>query len=76
MNKYYKTFLKDAERVSFDMKHRKTIKFNMSKYDAAVAKGMLRYKDVEKGKQFVAEKKREALKNLDSNLLLFEKEIS
>ena len=48
MNKYYKQFLVDSERVSFDLKHRKTIKFNMSKYDAAVEKGFLRYKNKEK----------------------------
>jgi len=72
MNKYYKKFLIDAERVSFDLKHRKTIKFNMSKYDAAVEKGFLRYKDKEKAKESAAYKKREALKVLDESLLKFE----
>ena len=33
-------FKKDAARVSFDEKHRKTIRFNMGKYYAAVAKAL------------------------------------
>jgi L-lactate dehydrogenase complex protein LldF len=76
MNKHYKKFLKDADRVSNDLKHRKTIKFNMSKYDAAVARGKLRYDKIESAKEFVAHKKREALKNLDEYLLTFEKQIT
>ena len=54
MNKYYRTFLKKAESVSNDLKHRKTIKFNMSKYDAAVEKGKQKYIDLETGKNFIA----------------------
>ena len=76
MNQYYKAFLKDSDRVSNNLEHRKTIKFNMSRYDAAVAKGNLRYKDIEKGKEFVASKKRKALLELDSNLLLFEEKLT
>ncbi len=72
MNKYYKQFLLDAERVSFDLKHRKTIKFNMSKYDAAVKNGFLRYIDKEKAKESTGYKKRRALKQLDKSLLQFE----
>lgn len=73
MNKYYKQFLVDSERVSFDLKHRKTIKFNMSKYDAAVEKGFLRYKNKEKAKESAAYKKRKAISKLDESLLEFEK---
>jgi len=76
MNKYYKQFLVDADRVSNDLKHRKTIKFNMSKYDAAVEKGKMRYQNLEAAKNFVAAKKREALGKLDENLILFEQNIS
>ncbi len=72
MNKYYKQFLLDADKVSFDLKHRKTIKFNMSKYDAAVEKGFLRYEDREKAKESTAYKKRKAIKKLDESLLEFE----
>jgi len=74
MNKYYKKFLVDAERVPFDMKHRKTIQFNMSKYDAAVENGFKRYKNKEKAKESTAFKKREALIRLDESLLQFEEQ--
>ncbi len=76
MNKYYKKFLVDADRVSKDLKHRKTIKFNMSKYDAAVEKGRMRYINIEAARNYVAAKKREALSELDKNLLQFEEKIS
>lgn len=76
MNQFYKQFLIDADRVSNDLKHRKTIKFNMSKYDAAVERGKLRYQQIEEAKNFVAYKKRQALSELDSNLLSFEEKIT
>lgn len=76
MNEYYKNFLINSEKVSNDLQHRKTIKFNMSKYDAAVEAGQLRYADLEEAKKFVAFKKRMALKNLYDYLLQFEKNIT
>ncbi len=72
MNKFYKKFLLEADRVSFDLKHRKTIKFNMSKYDAAVEKGFIRYKNKEIAKESTAHMKRLALQELDKSLLQFE----
>jgi L-lactate dehydrogenase complex protein LldF len=76
MNKSYKAFIKKANSVSNDLKHRKTIKFNMSKYDAAVDKGKQKYSDLETGKNYIAGKKRLALSELDKNLLMFEEKIS
>jgi L-lactate dehydrogenase complex protein LldF len=76
MSKSYKKFLIDSSRVAKDLKHRKTIKFNMSKYDEAVEKGKLRFSDLESVKYFIASKKRNALKDLDLNLLKFEEIIS
>ena len=73
MNTYYKTFIRQSEKIAFDLKHRKTIQFNMSKYDAAVARGMQRYADIEKVKSHIASRKRKALQNLDETLLTFEK---
>ena len=72
MNKYYKQFLKESDKVANDLKHRKTIQFNMSKYDAAVGNGKKRFKNIEKAKAFVAFKKRKTLTNLDTYLLQFE----
>ncbi len=73
MNTAYKKFIKRSEEISFDLRHRKTIQFNMGKYDAAVERGMKRYKDIEKAKAHIAAKKRKALQNLDETLLTFEK---
>ncbi|MFN8256455.1 MAG: lactate utilization protein B [Bacteroidales bacterium] len=76
MNKWYKEFLVDSDRVSNDLKHRKTIKFNMSKYDAAVEKGKTRYKNLEAAKVHIAERKRLALSELDKHLVRFEEKIT
>ncbi len=34
-----KKFLKDAEKISFDLEHRRKIQYNISKYDTNVVKG-------------------------------------
>lgn len=34
-----KIFIEDARKVAFNKKHRKTIDFNMSKYEVAFTKG-------------------------------------
>lgn len=75
MSSTLKKFLADSYRVANDLKHRSTIKFNMSRYDAAVKNGMSRYKDIEKSKERVAFVKREALGDLEIQLLTFEKNI-
>ena len=69
-------FTKDADDIAFDIKHRKTIQFNISKYDAAVAKGMARYQDVEGAKQKAADIKRDVLNNLGYYLTQFEERIT
>ena len=75
MNKHYKNFLFESEKVSNDLKHRKTIKFNMSKYDAAVEKGKKRYCDLDAAKNTISYRKRLALSELDKYLLMFEENI-
>ena len=69
-------FTHDAEAIAFDEKHRNTIKFNISRYDAAVRNGMTRYKNVEAAKTQAAAIKREVLKHWDKYLLEFEEKIS
>lgn len=66
-------FKKDAARVSFDEKHRKTIRFNMGKYYAAVAKGAARYQDREAARNKAAAIKRHTLEHLSEYLRQFEK---
>jgi L-lactate dehydrogenase complex protein LldF len=69
-------FHHDAEAIAFDIKHRNTIKFNISRYDAAVTKGMARYNDLESAKSQAASIKREVLQNWDKYLIQFEEKIS
>ena len=69
-------FAADAAKIAFDTKHRNTIKFNISRYNAAFARGLARYRDVEKAKTGAAAIKREVLKNWDRYLLEFEKNIT
>ena len=68
-----KQFLKQAEKVAFDLQHRKTIKFNISKYDNAVAKGLSKYSDLELAKKRASKIKTEVVNNLDKYLQEFEK---
>ncbi len=69
-------FIKKSEDIAFDLKHRSTIKFNMSKYDAAVDKGMKRYSNLELAKSRAAYIKSLAINNLHDYLLQFEKNIT
>jgi L-lactate dehydrogenase complex protein LldF len=65
-------FLLASQKIAFDVQHRKTIQFNIARYDAAVAKGMARYKDVELAKRNAAAIKRDVLANWEKYLIDFE----
>jgi len=69
-------FTHDAEEIAFDIKHRNTIKFNISRYDAAVEKGMARYNNVEAAKSQAAAIKRDVLNHWDEYLIQFEEKIT
>lgn len=69
-------FTHDANAIAFDEKHRNTIKFNISRYDAAVSKGMARYNNVEEAKTQAAAIKRDVLQNWGNYLLEFEEKIT
>jgi L-lactate dehydrogenase complex protein LldF len=69
-------FLKKSEEISFDLKHRAVIKFNMSKYDAAVDRGMKRYSNLDLAKTRASFVKTQAINNLYDYLLVFEKNIT
>ena len=69
-------FTNDAEEIAFDENHRNTIKFNISRYDTAVSKGMARYNNVEAAKNQAADIKRDVLQNWGKYLLHFEEKIS
>jgi len=69
----YKQFHKDAERVAFDLEHRKKIKNNIAKYDSAVVKGKLQFLDLENARCRAANTRHKVLNDLDHYLIEFEK---
>ena len=69
-------FLKKSEEIAVDLKHRATIKFNISKYDAAVGKGKKRYSNLDLAKSRGSYFKSQAVNNLYEYLLQFEKNIT
>ncbi len=73
---YHKRFLDESEHKAFDLKHRATISFNMSKYYAAVENGRKRYASLQTARKRAAKVKRTALENLDTYLLHFEKQFT
>ncbi|HID99139.1 MAG TPA: lactate utilization protein [Thiotrichaceae bacterium] len=67
-----KNFLKAAEKVGFDKVHRKKIKFNISRYDAAVAKGKGIYKNLELARNRAGHIKYKTINDLEKHLVEFE----
>jgi L-lactate dehydrogenase complex protein LldF len=76
MSKQKKIFLQKSEDIAFDLKHRATIRFNMSKYDAAVEKGYDRYVNLPLAKSRASYFKSKAINHLYDYLLQFEKNIT
>ncbi|MFA8451692.1 MAG: LutB/LldF family L-lactate oxidation iron-sulfur protein [Bacteroidales bacterium] len=72
MSDTYKTFNKKSEEVSFDLNHRKTIQFNMGKYQNSFTKGKALFGDLETARQRAANIKMKVLNNLDQYLIDFE----
>jgi L-lactate dehydrogenase complex protein LldF len=72
MSDNYKEFIKASESKAFDKSHRKTINYNISKYDTAVAKGRLQYKNLDLAKERAAHIKHKAINDLDKYLVEFE----
>ena len=67
-----KKFLKAAEKVAFDKVHRKKIKFNISRYDAAVEKGKGIYKDLDLARNRAGHIKYKTINELEKHLVEFE----
>lgn len=72
MSSKHTQFIDQSGKKSFDLEHRKTIKFNMTKYRTAVENGRLRYADVEIAKHKIASRKRDVLLNWAEYLQQFE----
>ena len=69
----YKNIFIENSKIAFDKKHRKTINFNISRYNEAVQRGKLRYNNLDQAKQNASDIKENAISNLAENLELFEK---
>ena len=69
-------FAADAKKIAFDERHRQVIKFNISKYDAAVTKGFARYRDLTAARECAGKIKREVLAHWGYYLREFEANIT
>jgi L-lactate dehydrogenase complex protein LldF len=67
-----KKFLKDAEKISFDLDHRRKLQNNISKYNTAVVKGKKQFSDLELARKRAANIKHKILNDLDKYLIEFE----
>ena len=69
----HQQFLNASEVKAFDRAHRKTIRFNIGKYDAAVEQGLSYYADHELARTRAAHVKATVLANLDKYLIEWER---
>jgi len=72
MSESAQQFLKKSKLKAFDKEHRKTIKFNMGKYNMAFHRGMEQYADIETARLRAANIKHKAINDLDKYLIEFE----
>lgn len=69
-------FLEKSKVKVNDSKHRKTIAFNIDKYNAAVVNGKQQYAELETARKRAKNIKWKAIEELDKNLETFEKKFS
>jgi L-lactate dehydrogenase complex protein LldF len=72
MSDKQKEFSRVAEIKAFDRAHRRTINFNISKYDAAVLRGKEQYSNLQLARQRVSYIKHRAVNDLEDFLKEFE----
>jgi L-lactate dehydrogenase complex protein LldF len=72
MSKTSEQFLLASETKAFDKSHRKTIAFNIGKYDKKVAEGKHQYSNLELAKSRASFAKHKAIENLEKYLIEFE----
>ena len=65
-------FEKKAEKVAFDLEHRRKINYNISRYNDAVIKGKEQYTQLELAKERAANRKSKVINDLDKYLIEFE----
>ncbi len=76
MQEIYEKFLSDSESKAFNLAHRKTIAFNISRYDASVMKGKLQYSNLDLAKKRAGIVKHKVLENLENYLKEFDLNMS
>lgn len=72
MSQHAEEFLTASEEKAFDLGHRKTINYNIGKYDAAVSKALPRFYHLENSKRRAHTIKWKTMEHLDKYLLEFE----
>ncbi len=72
MSKTAEAFLSASENKAFDKAHRKTIAFNIGKYDKKVAEGKFQFSNLELAKSRAAFIKHKSIENLEKQLIDFE----
>lgn len=72
MNYRKKQFIKESKRISFDLKHRKTIRFNIGRYLNAVEKGKLQFFEYQSARTIANDIKKEVLSHFPEILTQFE----
>ena len=65
-------FIKKSEKVCFDKDHRKTLNYNISRYDIAVDKGLKIYSNLELAQNRAGHIKYKVINQLDKYLIEFE----
>jgi len=72
MSDKYRKFLKDSERVGFDLEHRQVINNNISKYDIALEKGKEQFANLDLARMRAANIRYKSINNMDKLLIEFE----
>jgi len=71
-----KKFIQDANKKAFDIDHRRTIKYNMARYQEAVVTGKDQFKDLELARTRAAHLKYKIINDLEKYLIEFESNFS
>lgn len=72
MGEVKKKFLSDANKKAFDKEHRKTINYNISRYNKSVEKGKEQFRDIELARSRSAHLKYKVINDLEKYLIEFE----
>ncbi len=71
MQSLKKQFLKKSAKVAFDLQHRHTINYNIGKYYEAQSKGMIKYADLQRVRDYSSAVKSDAVSHLGDYLEQF-----